>query len=399
LRKRHRWPSLYGTENVQEAFAEYMTAFIYPQEFTVDSTFKEKFARRLLVPNESDLLWAHHVRKGTLEYQRKNIDQAISELQEATKLDSNSPYVHDYLALCYSAKNDLTPGLAEAERTLNLFDAADVPRWDSTRISAEFVQISLLRSAHKYADEKQKLDELLLQMPNDSESYRKRAYCFEKLGELSAAASDLYDANRQSVWMKNFNPFASDVDRSIKEQLIDKFVETMPRSDWALRLRAHYKEVLADKEADVVNKNSLYLSALQDAGNSLGSNDCSEIAGLVQCARIRLKMQDMDGAKRDILSALALDPNTIDAHIFCIKLYELAGETESAQQEFERVKQMIYSPQDSLSPAGPSEAANLVLPLPKDPALELQYFLTGNGRRLTGIDIGVPAPEKAPRTK
>jgi hypothetical protein len=110
-------------------------------------------------------------------------------------------------------------------------------------------------------------------------------------------------------------------------------------------------------------------------------------------------MQDMDGAKRDILSALALDPNTIDAHIFCIKLYELAGETESAQQEFERVKQMIYSPQDSLSPAGPSEAANLVLPLPKDPALELQYFLTGNGRRLTGIDIGVPAPEKAPRTK
>jgi tetratricopeptide (TPR) repeat protein len=385
LRSKNRWPSLYGTENVQEAFAEYMTALICPQGFTVDPSFKEKFANRLLVPSDADLLWAHHVRKGTLEYQRKNLDVAIAELQEATKIDANNPYVHDYLALCYAAKDDTTNGLPESQQTIDLFDAAGVPRWDSTRISAELVQIGLLRSAHQYADEKQKLDEILIQLPNDSESYRKRAHCLERSGQLSAAASDLYNANRQSVWRKAFNPFASDVDTAMKERLIDRFVMSQPRSDWALRIRSRYKELLADKEVDPGKKNDLYVSALQDMENSLGSNDCSEVSGLVDCAQIRLKLEDVDGAKRDILSALALNPDAIDAHIFCIRLQELAGETELAQKEFEHVKEMIYAPLVGTA-SGMFQASSLVLPWPKDPALELQYFLNGNGRRLTGID-------------
>lgn len=387
LRRTNRWPSLYGTENVQEAFAEYVTAFIHPDGFSVDPTFKDKFARRLLVPNEADLMWAHHVRRGTLEYQHKNIDLAITQLQEAAKIDSKNPYVHDYLALCYLAKDDLSDGLAQADETLNLFDAANVPRWDSTRISAELVQISLLHNAEKYADEKEKLDQILVQLPNDSDSYSRRAYCLEKLGQLSAAASDLYEANRHSS-TRAFNPFASDVEPSIKETLIDQFVETLPRSDWALRLRGHYKELLADKEVDAFRKNILYLSALEDVENSLGSNDCSETSGLVQCAQIRLKLEDSDGAKRDILSALALDPEAIEAHVFCIRLYETIGETESARKEFDLVKQMIYSPLVGISRSGIFEAANVVLPMPKDPAQELQHFLNGKGRRLTGIDIG-----------
>ncbi|CAN5204930.1 hypothetical protein BH10CYA1_BH10CYA1_59000 [soil metagenome] len=141
IKQTGRWPSLYGSENFSEAFAEYVTADLLPENFATSSIFKESFTTKVLLHGGADTKWGQNYCRGFEALVSKDYFNAIQFLQKANEIDNNVVNGHRFLAFAYLGVGKKSDSLREVNEARQLLKKNCVP--EREKIYSDLESLSL----------------------------------------------------------------------------------------------------------------------------------------------------------------------------------------------------------------------------------------------------------------
>lgn len=148
LAEKFHWPSIYGSQNLQEALAEYFSCY-YFHSGLLNSEFEKKFAPHFLKPTMAERQYVMHYRRGVAAYKRNQWDEAISEFIRARDLNPTVALLHVHLMDCYHEKNDLVNALKSSDAAIKCFTEAGVKKTAYYFEYSAMARYKLLLNAHR----------------------------------------------------------------------------------------------------------------------------------------------------------------------------------------------------------------------------------------------------------
>ncbi len=158
--KEGRWPSLYGCVDLDEALAEYMTAYITGSDFSVSQTFVERFGAGFIRPSADDFRWLSLYRQGRAHSRAKNYDQALADFGQVNKMDPHAVLPCLYLMSCLEEKNRFDEAAVVADEGLANLDSA-VPMADWSKLRLTMLRAWLYERNGEYYEATRLTDQIL----------------------------------------------------------------------------------------------------------------------------------------------------------------------------------------------------------------------------------------------
>lgn len=140
---KYRWPSVYGSENLTEALAEFFVSY-YFQTRRSSLEFEKRFAPWFLSPTEQERCFLLHYKRGAAFFFRGSLIAAVKEFTCAREYNPDSAVVNVRLMQCYDRLHDYVNALRSADKAIACSEAAGVPQESPEYYDARFTKYCLL---------------------------------------------------------------------------------------------------------------------------------------------------------------------------------------------------------------------------------------------------------------
>ena len=318
-----------------------------------------RIENRLLSPTSDDLAFVRHYHLGGLAALKREYDEAIREYQTLCSLDAGALVPHIDLAWQLFRAKDCRKANQEFEKANSMAAEYFLPVNDKYSISLLEQRADVLASSDCLNDSRKLMDRLIENSGEpESRLFQRRADVWERMRNYGAALDDLY-----------FAKHLTSIPNSTVEKLSDsaaifkRFDEAIVRDGDDLgklyARRAHFLELLGNREEQVEQKRRCYEDALADWQRAMEHQDCKFEDALFKCGLLSAKLKDRELLVQFRDSLRELDKDSLSAKILDVHLLELSGEWLDVQAAFPALKREILKkavPNKRAEKAKPADA-------------------------------------------
>lgn len=335
------WPSIYGSTNLREALAEFFAEFAANERFPegVRPSY-DKFAQKLIQPSEQDIQWSKHFKQAMVLVMEKNHLSAIQELEQCISIDPAAPYPYHFLIMEADKSENWTKYSIAAKEGLKVYQSAGVPINEGGRASVTMNCARVTAQCGRLGEAINLLDTILDADPGNEFALESRASIHEYLGHFGQSLDDTYssfDYKNRDIGLVSLDVRS---DPRLAMSLLEWQICSNSYDEQQLRRKAWYLIKLGDASDDPA-KGEFYKKAEETIIGCLSKMAYRKDKAFTLLCAVSLKQKRFREAQEYCTKSLQMCPDSLDALIEQMKLWQATGQMDRVRREYPALKQRV----------------------------------------------------------
>jgi tetratricopeptide (TPR) repeat protein len=352
INKKGIWTSLYGSTNMIEGLAEYLTSNRSGEVeiLRAQPDLNKMVVQKLLKPSAAELDYREFMTQGRISCGCHEYDKALATFLAAHKIDSRPISADFWIAYCcLGSHKSNEERLSKSKIARRKSDALRLTSVEPSVRGLFVLQAGVLNRLKRYREAKNVADEVLETQPFDPWALQTRSVSEKHLRQFGACLQDVYCCRGfHGLTFYPLTDIESDpefVDRAIGE------IKTSTNLRYRLNAEAQYYLQVARQAKDRKVSTRFYRLAIANYDASLDINDKYKLDTVVSCIDISLQLGDLASARRYYDRASGLDASALPTKIAEVKILEAEGNSKLAEEIFHNLFPLVQDakPDDAIS--------------------------------------------------